>query len=943
MHRHLISRQGLRRICCILLLAFTAAAAALFPVPVQAEEAQAVRVGVLAESGLAELAEDGTYEGADVEYAYRIAQTAGVKIELVLFQNQEASIDALNSGRVDVLFNILRTDQRADDYLFSDYAISSSPMSLYVRTDDSRFQVPGWSLSGMTVGTEMGSVATDLFMSWAQSRGMAPATRGFTSIAAMNDALDKGQIDACVLKNDDHPGYQTAALFAPSSNYLMLRKDEEDLKSRLDLAMENILNEDSLYYEKLVSKYAADGVSGMDPFTDEELAWLQANDTVRVAVIRDDAPYYRGVRDGKDRGILPDYYAWISSLTGLKFTFVQFENQAAAIDALKQKKADVLGLYSDSIVTAYDQGICLTSTYASVPIVQITRAGKDPAQATSISAKERTIALFQRISLNIGQNMKFVSCRTGREGFDALRRGRVDGMLCGQPTATWLINQVSSAAYTVSPVSYFTLDLAGAVRSEDTVLCSILDKAIKANAYTFDSIVSENTMAENSLAAFIARIPAWMIVMITGLLTLLVLSLVMAMLKLQRKRKEEAALSAEKAETDRRAIQVASAEKANEERNRFFSSISHDMRTPLNAIINYSDLAEKCADDRERQKDYLEKIQISGRLLLDLVNDTLTISKMRSGKMILEPRQLDLHQLLKTVSTAVREEADRKHVEYWVDLDPKEPHLIYADQLNLAKILLNLLTNAVKYTPQGGHVSLKVRTEQLQDGGTRCMFTVTDDGIGMSKEFLPHIYEPFVQERHYGKEPTGTGLGLTIVHELVRMMNGQIHVSSTVGMGTSFAVTIPFGPIPEDSKEKAPAAEQPENAVPLQGRKVLLCEDNAMNREIAVLILQEMGIDVDTAVNGKNGCDLFRASAQGEYSAILMDLRMPIMDGLQAARAIRAMDRPDAQRIPIIAMTADAFEDDRRACLEAGMNDHVAKPVDPAVLRTALERALKKS
>lgn len=940
MNRNAIRNHMLYRMVMMILLASAMAAAVLFPAAVQAEETPAIKVGVLAESGLAEIAEDGTYTGADVEYVYRIAQTAGVKIDLVLFQNLEDSIDALNSGRVDVLFNILRTEQRSANYLFSDYAISSSPMSLYVRTDDARFQEPGWNLSGMTVGTEMGSVATDLFESWAQAQGMTPATRGFTSIAAMNEALDKGEVDACVLKNDDHPGYQTAALFAPSSNYLMLRSDEEALKTQLDLAMEKILNEDSLYYQKLVSKYAADGISGMDPFTQEETDWLQAHTSVKVAVIRNDQPYYSGIVNGRDQGILPDYYAWISSLTGLQFSFVPFEDQASAIEALKQKQVDVLGLYSDSIVTAYDQGISLTSTYASVPIVQITRAGKDPASVVTISAKERTIGLFQRVSLNANPNLKFVSYRNGRESFRALTAGKVDGMLCGQPTATWLINQVNSAAYTVSPISYFTIDLAGAVRSDDVQLCGILDKAIKANAYTFDSIVSENTMAENSLASFMARIPAWLILAVTGLLTLLVLSLVMSMLKLQRKRKEEAALAKEKAETDRRAIQVATAEKANEDRNRFFSSISHDMRTPLNAIINYSGMAESCTDPK-KQKDYLEKIQISGRLLVDLVNDTLTISKMNSGKLTLEPQRVDLHQLLETITTAVKEEADRRHITFRVSMDPGDPYLIYADSLNLSKILLNLLTNAVKYTHDGGHVTLQVQTEQLPDGGMRCTFTVSDNGIGMSREFLPHLYEPFVQERRYGKEPTGTGLGLTIVHDLVTMMHGEIQVASTAGVGTSFVVTIPFGPIPDAAAEQAPAREQAAPAVSLQGRKVLLCEDNSMNREIAVLILKEMGIEAESAVNGRLGCERFASSAPGEFSAILMDLRMPVMSGIEAAKTIRAMKRPDAGTIPIIAMTADAFEDDRRACLDAGMNAHVAKPVDPSVLRQTLEEALK--
>jgi len=328
------------------------------------------------------------------------------------------------------------------------------------------------------------------------------------------------------------------------------------------------------------------------------------------------------------------------------------------------------------------------------------------------------------------------------------------------------------------------------------------------------------------------------------------------------------------------------------------------------------------------------------RLLLDLISDTLTVSKMNSGKLTLQLQPVDTDTLLEAIAVPVRASAEARHITF--TLDNQIPRRrIMADRLNTEKIFLNLLSNAVKYTPEGGHVRFAAALAEGEGDGERVamVFTVADDGIGISADFLPHIYETFVQENREG-ESSGTGLGLSIVRQLITMMDGTIDVESTMGKGTTFTVRLSFEKAASPSEAEKDGGGAGDVKMELAGRKVLLCEDNSLNREIACALLKAKGMTVDNAENGQVGVDLFTSSQPGTYDAVLMDLRMPVMDGYQATRTIRESAHPDGAAIPIIAMSADTFDDDIRKCLDAGMNDHVPKPVDPARLYSALSSAL---
>ena len=376
------------------------------------------------------------------------------------------------------------------------------------------------------------------------------------------------------------------------------------------------------------------------------------------------------------------------------------------------------------------------------------------------------------------------------------------------------------------------------------------------------------------------------------------------------------------------------AEHANVMKTEFLSNVSHDMRTPLNAVLGYADLALKTGTAAEKDA-YLEKVQKAGGILLSLINDTLDLSKIETGAVTLKPAPISCGEIIKRIVASVRPEMDKKHIRFVLENSRAVMATINVDALRLQEIFINLLSNALKFTPEGGEITLTVECLKLEPDCVHDRLSVRDNGCGMSAEFLPKVFEPFAQERLAANAGVGgSGLGLSIVKRLVELMGGTIEVRSELGAGTEFVVCLDFERV-DDVLVETNDERVPMDA--LRGRRVLLCEDNAMNTEIAKALLEMRGVTVDCAENGQLGCERFEASAPGTYDAVLMDIRMPVLDGYHAARRLRALPRPDAGRVPIIAMTADAYDDDVRRCTESGMNDHISKPIDPELLYRTLQ------
>ena len=385
------------------------------------------------------------------------------------------------------------------------------------------------------------------------------------------------------------------------------------------------------------------------------------------------------------------------------------------------------------------------------------------------------------------------------------------------------------------------------------------------------------------------------------------------------------------------------ARRSEETQSSFFSSMSHDMRTPLNAVIGLSELAQRQTDNPGKVKELLDRIRIAGRQLLDLINDILEMSRIRHGKVTISQQPFDLKETIEETVSIFRIQAEKDEKEFTVETDIRDSRVV-GDPLRISQILNNLLSNAFKFTERGGRISFQVK--QFETGGySRYQFVIEDDGIGMSPEFVEKVFEPYERESRFGAESVGgTGLGMSIVKSLVTQMDGKITVKSAPGEGSRFTVTVPLeaaAPVSDTSAPATAAAESgkgpsagTDEGCPGRGRRLLLAEDNAINRLMAEEMLVSGGFEVTSAENGRRALELFEESAPGTFAAVLMDMQMPVMDGCEAARRIRALDRPDAISVPIVAVTANAFAEDIAVTTEAGMNAHISKPIDfPALYR----------
>ena len=394
------------------------------------------------------------------------------------------------------------------------------------------------------------------------------------------------------------------------------------------------------------------------------------------------------------------------------------------------------------------------------------------------------------------------------------------------------------------------------------------------------------------------------------------------------------------------------AEDASRAKTAFLSNMSHEIRTPMNAIIGLDTLALHDAGLSEQTRDYLEKIGASARHLLGLINDILDMSRIESGRVILHKEEFSLGAVLEEINTMVMSQCSDKGLHYECRVLSEMDDWYVGDATKLKEVLINILSNAIKFTEAPGSVTMTVRrTAQFEDQSTLC-FRVQDTGIGMDQEFLPKIFDPFSQEDGSTKNKYGsTGLGMAITKNIVEMMNGTISVESEKGVGTVFTVFVTLknseheeaAPTAAPGQETASASGGDEQRPTLAGRRILLAEDIEINAEIMMDVLSMEEIEADHAENGRVAVEMFSASTPGSYSAILMDIRMPEMDGLEAAAAIRALDRPDAKKIPIIALTANAFDEDVQRSLQAGMNAHLSKPVEPDHLYRTLEDLIEKA
>jgi signal transduction histidine kinase/ABC-type amino acid transport substrate-binding protein/CheY-like chemotaxis protein len=910
-----------------------------------------VKVGYDVTGVLLRKTDQGIYRGYNVEFLYEIAKYTGWNYQFVPYNTWDGALKALAAGEIDILPTVLKSPQREKEMLFANHWMGMIHVALVVPADDrTHFYGDLASLQGMRVGVRRNTKDAADVEKWAREVGLKYQLVVYGDNKELLEALDAGKIDAAGLSYIGRARkYRAIMEFAPQEMYFAVAPQKPQIKLQLDSALGQIAALNPEFYADAMEKLTGRETNPLPVFSQKENAFINDGKPVRITFLKQAAPFSYVDDSGAYQGLLPKLLTRITALSGLKFTYVVVENPAAALKAVQEGRADVVGRITNNLFFARQEHLRLTTPYTYLPLVQVTRPETQTVARVGMQEHcQMDLIQDQECAEKKGKSSQgaataeadkdFQLYPTPDALFQALQDGKIDAIYCDAVTAGHLMELHGTTKFKQTVLQPFTYSFTlGVGPKADPLLAGILDKSIRCISVkeVEEMFIQSRVERTATVKGLLERMPMAYVAGFTIFLLALIAGLVAALILLRRQSREKMAVMEQAAATKQDKLRMEALEKNVEEKNRFFANISHDMRTPLNAIIGLSLLA-RSEQVSAKVKDYLDKIQASGNLLLGLINDTLNISKLSSGKVILKNEPVACAQIFEDVVVPIREAAAAKKLQFTADRSGLTCDYLLTDRLNLEKILLNLLTNAIKYTPAGGQVQFTLASAQ-ESGQHFLVVTVRDNGIGIAPVFLPHLYDAFAQEDDAN---AGTGLGMAIVKRLVELMAGTIQVDSPKEQGTTFTVRLPLQAVAAPDQAAAAAVVSPERLAKLAGRKILLCEDNELNRQIATALLQKQGLEVVTAENGRQGLDIFSASAEQEFALVLMDVRMPVMDGLTATAAIRSLNRRDAD-VPIVAMTANTFPEDIQACLNVGMNGHVAKPVDPNHLYETLLQALQ--
>ena len=780
---------------------------------------------------------------------------------------------------------------------------------------------------------------------WEEKHGIKTEHVNIYNNEDVKQKLANHEIDCFVSLEESYwaeLGISTITRVGKSSIYYVLNKDRPDLKEELDNAMHALDEEAPFYTADLCKKYFS--LDYKPILTGEEKAWLKEHGAIRMGFLTSD----RGVSTydpatGEITGTITDYIQFARDCLGnqeLEFQLVGYDSQKAELDALKSGEIDMVFHFDQSPNLAEEYRLARTNTTWTANMMVVTNKQLFiENQVNRVAVPQNKISLTRYIAFYYPQ-WEIVNCDTQEDAIKLVKDGQADCFITG----------VSSEAKYSKNHGFYSVPLPNpanscfAVKSGNRSLLSILNKTIKAmpaNMLTSSLAMHKSSARKVTLSDFI-KDNFFMVLLVSSIAVAAVLLTILKLL--QKARKAEAA--AKKAANDTQELNaklqvaVEKAESANRAKSTFLFNMSHDIRTPMNAIIGYADLASRHLDDPAKLEKYMENIQVCGQNLLMLLNNVLDLARIENDKTEMEYSVSDVDKDFRNCIAMFRNQADSKGQTLTVTTQLPYPY-IYADIPHLTEVCTNLVSNAVKYTGAGGTIRCGVTQKPGEkEGWCDTVVTVADNGIGMSQEFQKHIFEPFERERTSTvSKVEGSGIGMGIVKKLVGLMGGTVAVESKIGVGSTFTVTIPCRIASEDETQ-AKREINPSDQKCLCGTRILLTEDNDLNAEIATELLQEEGCTVDRAKDGVECVDMLEKAANGTYQLILMDIQMPVMNGYDAAKKIRRMEDPQKAGIPIIAMTANAFSEDKQAALDVGMNDHIAKPINMNVLVPTLRKYL---
>lgn len=785
-----------------------------------------------------------------------------------------------------------------------------------------------------------------MLTAWEKKHGIETTHSNTPNFDEVNRKLAAHEIDCFVSLEQPfwkERGISRIDMIGKSDIYFVINKNRADIKKELDEGMRQLEEDDPFFLADLYKQYSSFDIKPV--LTGEEQNWVNEHGAIRIGYLKDEPGI--SVKDpvtGKKGGVLYDYMEYADDCLGnqqLDFEPIEMESRAALREALQTGKIDMIFTVSNPNA-GEEKGIAFTNTAWTYNLFAVTE--KKPFEemaANRVAILKDNLPVRRQIEYYYPQ-WTIIPCRSVEEARNKTVRGEADCFVTGARQAVKYTER--NALYSI-PLSR-PLEISFGVKSGQPQLLAVLNKTLKAmpigmlsSSFSMHENAKHKVTLEDYIKDNLLLFSASFL-----LVTLLILSIFILLLQKARKAERAARSAAGKAKDLNEKLQIAveKAEGANLAKTNFLNNMSHDIRTPMNAILGYNRLMRKKLTDPQLI-DYQRKIEQSGSLLLSIINHVLDMARIESGKSKLDENAEVLGMIFDEAYGVFAPEAAKKEIRMKKTIAVEHRSLI-CDGTKIREIFVNLISNAVKYTPRGGSVEVNVNELPCErEGFARIQTVVTDTGIGMSKEYLPTIYDSFSRERNttMGKV-AGTGLGMAIVKELVTMMGGTIEVKSELGEGTTFTVTLDHKIAETRHDDRKEIASRKAAAESLADLHILLAEDNDLNAEIAMTLLEEAGLKVDRAADGIQCVSRIEKEPAGTYALILMDIQMPNMDGYKATETIRQLPDPKKAAIPIIAMTANAFEEDRKMALAKGMNGYIAKPIDPAKMLAAIQDAIEK-
>ena len=879
--------------------------------------------------------ENGIRRGFGYELMQALAGYTGWKFEYVKCDWSNC-FDKLENGEIDVMGDISYTDERAQRMLFSEEPMGEEKYILYADLSHMDIETSDFkSMDGKRIGVLLGTEPEIMLTEWENKNGIHTEHVNVYNNEDVEKKLANHEIDCFVSLEESiwsEQGISSVTTIGKAGIYFAINKERSDIKAELDFAMLQLDQNSPFFKADLYKKYFTLDYS--QSLTGKEKLWLEEHGDIRIGFL-DNAPavFSMDEETGKLTGTLVEYISYAKDCLGnqtLEFNMQAYDDYDEMLQSLQECKIDAIFYASRNPDFAEKNDYALTNTAWTYSLMAVTdeKYFNENEEYTVAVPKEKE-ALKQHIIFSYPK-WKLVEYDSLTDAADMVIHEKADCFLLGTSQALKYDNIRDFKSVPLTK----TMEACFAVKSGEGPLLSILNKTLKTMPSdmltsalaiydsTADKVTLYDFIKDNMLAVFVTA----------GLFSLSIIGIILMLLRKARKAEAVAMLAASDTQklNDKLEIALKKAEDASLAKTRFLHNMSHDIRTPMNAILGYTQLMEDELKGKELPEtlDHLKKLQQSGNLLLSILNNVLDMARIESGKMEIDESYSQIKEIQQTLLEIFDDEAKKKNIAFHYTVNVEHEHVL-TDITKVKEIFANILSNAIKYTPSGGSVTVNVDELPCDEPGYMIARTsVSDTGIGMSQEYLTRIFEAFTREQNTTKSKiAGSGLGMSIVKKYVELLGGTINVESEPGKGSIFTVTLKHRIADEGYYKKMHVETPGTGSEILAGKNILLAEDNDLNAEIAVAILERFGLKAERVEDGIQCVNRIKKMPAGTYDMILMDIQMPKMDGYQATQEIRHLPDQDKACIPIVAMTANVFEEDKREAAAAGMNGHIAKPI----------------